>query len=476
MDEQPSRRYPTALGFASALEQAAHGKASEATAVAPSATPVATTPPPAIAPAIPVAAPPVSAADEEPDEDIAAERDEDDAHHQLTLRELHEAASREELEHVPDLEMDEDSEAEAEADRFAADDFLLDAAGAASVPPLTRLDEFSTTKRPGVNLRALDEDHDLAPAESPSPLFESPDLRHEEPKRHAARPVVEAPPVPPPSFGGYQAPADEVPGQSNRPAILTLVFGLLVGLVGGYALWGRSSTPAPQGRDFSEQVVSPPAPSGGTTAPAPAPNTPTTAASKPGASGPSAVAPPPVVSEPPAGGNRATPPASPARGATPPRAAPAVGTITVRSTPVGAGVTVNGRWRGRTPLVLEQLPVATYDVRVVQAGYTPARQAVAVTAADPDHVVSLRLQQTASGAAAAGRGGTAPARGAPPAAGAAGVYTGTVFVDSRPRGARVFIDGKPVGETPLACPTSASAPTSSASSCRITASGRRPRP
>ena len=29
-------------------------------------------------------------------------------------------------------------------------------------------------------------------------------------------------------------------------------------------------------------------------------------------------------------------------------------------------MTINGRWRGRTPLVLEQMPVATYDIRVVQ--------------------------------------------------------------------------------------------------------------
>jgi hypothetical protein len=109
--------------------------------------------------------------------------------------------------------------------------------------------------------------------------------------------------------------------------------------------------------------------------------------------------------------------------------------------------------------VLENLAFATYEVRVVQPGYTTARQSVAVTSGKPDQDISVRLQQAAPGAAVSAGRGASPARGSAAPAGRAAsqtgkpeVFTGTVYVDSRPRGARVYIDGKPVGETPLSVP------------------------
>ena len=137
--------------------------------------------------------------------------------------------------------------------------------------------------------------------------------------------------------------------------------------------------------------------------------------------------------------------------ATTPRAstakpAPAVtGTLIVRSTPSGAGVTVNGRWRGRTPLTIGQLPLRSYDVRVVQPGYEAATESVALTSGTPQRSLALRLQRSP-------RAAPRPAPPEPPDTATSSVYTGSLYVDSRPRGARVSIDGRAVGVTPLRVP------------------------
>jgi hypothetical protein len=73
---------------------------------------------------------------------------------------------------------------------------------------------------------------------------------------------------------------------------------------------------------------------------------------------------------------------------------------------------------------------------------------VTLSAGDPDRTVTIRLEREAT-AGAAGRQ-SEPARGSPPSGSA--VMTGTIFVDSRPRGAKVFIDSKEVGTTPLSLP------------------------
>jgi hypothetical protein len=142
------------------------------------------------------------------------------------------------------------------------------------------------------------------------------------------------------------------------------------------------------------------------------------------------------------------PAAAASRTAAPAAAAPRAtsGTLVVRSTPSGAGVTVNGRWRGRTPLTLPKLPFASYEVRVVREGYTAAREAVTLSADEPARDVTVRLQQVPPRAPAAGR---RAGRSAAPAARQPERYSGSIFVDSRPRGARVTVDGKPVGVTPL---------------------------
>jgi hypothetical protein len=211
------------------------------------------------------------------------------------------------------------------------------------------------------------------------------------------------------------------------PLALALVLGLLAGVAGGYAVWGRTGagpvSPAPPtGREYSEQVVKPQ----------------TGQSSVPGKPAAESAPASPTVPSRSAGSSAASSTASkPASGR--------AGTIVIRSTPSGAGVTVNGTWRGRTPLTLDELPFARYQVRVVQTGYLPATEAVALTADEPVRSLSFRLRQPARAAPRAG--GSTPAD--PPAAGAPQQFTGSIYVDSRPRGARVSLNGKPVGVTPL---------------------------
>ena len=72
----------------------------------------------------------------------------------------------------------------------------------------------------------------------------------------------------------------------------------------------------------------------------------------------------------------------------------ATGTLIVRSTPSGAGVTINGRWRGRTPLTLDELPFRRYDVRVVQPGFEAA---TGIRRPDERHAAAIARRCVCSG-------------------------------------------------------------------------------
>jgi hypothetical protein len=220
-----------------------------------------------------------------------------------------------------------------------------------------------------------------------------------------------------------------------------LSLGLLVGFAVGYGVGSRgpgsdesssdtavSSQPQPQNqtapttgpaaKPYSEQAVTAPAVSESADRTASAPPVPADAPS----------------SAPPAASRRV---------------APASGRIIVQSNPSRAGVTVNGQWRGRTPLTLDELPFGKYVVRVVQPGYAVSREDVSLSTADPSRTLSMRLQRqaTAREGARSSRS-TAP----PPQARTPPAYSGSIYVDSRPQGARVFIDGRSVGVTPLTVP------------------------
>jgi hypothetical protein len=218
------------------------------------------------------------------------------------------------------------------------------------------------------------------------------------------------------------------PDRSRSPVLgvtLGVLIGMLIGLAGGYALASRWRTATVQ--------------QASNTAPAPqvAPDTSATP-SQPQRSGRAwseqAVAQPTV------------PPRVPAT-APPPR--PTRGSITVESTPKNAAVTVNGRWRGRTPVTVEDLAFGTHTVRIVQPGFSVARQAVTLSTAQPARTVVFQLERPAKAAA-------------PPSAGRApvtqGAQSGSLFVASNPPGARVFVDGKAVGTAPVRVPEVPSGP------------------
>ena len=116
--------------------------------------------------------------------------------------------------------------------------------------------------------------------------------------------------------------------------------------------------------------------------------------------------------------------------ATPP--ARATGRLLVRSTPAGATVSVEGRERGTTPLALRGLPYGTYSVSVVRLGYQPSVESVSVTSDHPAGSLTFELQPVETASAASSSGAT-----------------GSVYVLSRPAGARVFVGGRLVGTTPL---------------------------
>jgi hypothetical protein len=127
--------------------------------------------------------------------------------------------------------------------------------------------------------------------------------------------------------------------------------------------------------------------------------------------------------------------------------------LTVLSTPSRAGVTINGRWRGRTPLTLDALPLGKYTVRVVQPGFAASNEDVSLTTRQPMRTLSVRLQPVNARSESSGSARPATTgRAAPPRESAAQGYAGTIYVDSRPRGATVLIDGKAVGTTPASIP------------------------
>ena len=129
-------------------------------------------------------------------------------------------------------------------------------------------------------------------------------------------------------------------------------------------------------------------------------------------------------------GTEAALPPAPAAPVAPnaPVAPAATGRLLVRSTPSGASVAVNGVARGTTPLALRDLQLGAHTITVTRRSYVAEEHRVVLTAARPSRSLEIRLSQTAT---------PVP------------VSTGVLFVESRPPGAAVMIDGKPRGSTPL---------------------------
>ena len=426
-EEDPSARFPTAMAFASALESASRG-------VLPAA---------AVSSAVPKAARKPEVAPPPPVDDITPEREEDQAHFMLSREQREQEIAKEEAEALElfDLEAVEDLALEQppETERFA-DDF---------------------------NFAAIDELPPPQPS-GKSPVFdieEEPEIRPQSkfpPQPEDDEEVERVPVAVPPRRSIDYVPEDTsaVPPRTSLFARLFMAFMLV--MIGFVAGWGARSavntrtgpdaaeadaakqagaTPpakTDEGKAYSEQAVTPAPPA--QTQPQQPPPVPGDAAPAPSTGAPAAAPPRPV-----------TPPA-----------APATGRIIVRSVPSNAGVTVDGTWRGRTPLTLEKLPLGSHEVRVVQTGFAVARESVALTARAPARTLSFRLQKSGAATPAPAAPPPAPERGraSPPAttrsnqppAATPARGPGSLYVDSRPRGAAVFIDGRPVGVTPATIP------------------------
>ena len=140
----------------------------------------------------------------------------------------------------------------------------------------------------------------------------------------------------------------------------------------------------------------------------------------------------------------------------PAAAAPQVGWLLVRTSPPGSSVSVEGVDRGQTPLSLRDVPYGTHRVEIRAPGYEPQTRDVTVSAEATVAAVSVELApggepQMASAQPPAPVEPT-PVEPAPvlaPVVSDVGEGTvGSVFVESRPAGARVVIDGEPAGVTP----------------------------
>jgi hypothetical protein len=116
------------------------------------------------------------------------------------------------------------------------------------------------------------------------------------------------------------------------------------------------------------------------------------------------------------------------------------GRIIVRSTPVGAMVVVDGRPHGQTPVTVKDLALGPHTIEVARPGYVPHSARVVLSPRHEARTLSVALR--------AGKAAGAPAT----AAGTPVPTLGSIYVDSRPRGARVMIDGRFVGTSPLGVP------------------------
>lgn len=113
------------------------------------------------------------------------------------------------------------------------------------------------------------------------------------------------------------------------------------------------------------------------------------------------------------------------------------GRLLIRTTPAGAEVTLDGRSVGTSPIVVRELEYGAYTVRVSLGGFETLTRRLAVTRERPSSAVTLALER---------------ATPTPPASQPRTAATGALYVDSRPRGAAVSVDGQVLGTTPLQLP------------------------
>lgn len=229
--------------------------------------------------------------------------------------------------------------------------------------------------------------------------------------------------------------------ERSRSAIWPLGLALMVGVAIGFgialAMLGRDHG----GTEIADAVAAPVGAVGTTSSVAPTevsepPLRPPSENVRPAAAAPvSATAPPPPASATAVAPSATVPP--PARRAPAP---PTLGRIQVRTDPAGARVFLDGASRGVTPATLSDVKPGAHTVRITHDGYRSVERRVTITESRTSQ--SLQIELARASAPAAER------RPAPPAA-PAPAGPGSLVVDSRPAGARVLLDGRPVGQTPV---------------------------
>ena len=205
----------------------------------------------------------------------------------------------------------------------------------------------------------------------------------------------------------------EPTGRRWPMAAVFVVFAVLAVLSVGFFLRSRS-TSAPES-SVDETTVDLPGTAASKPAPAPPsvkqverPDEPATATSAPAA----------IPSRPASGAVRLT----------------QTGNLLVRSAPSDADVEVNGQSRGKTPLVLRDVALGSYTIRVAHEGYATEERTFQLTTRRPTFSSTINLRP-------------APAPTAPEKSGPGGLT-----VQSRPAGAQVYVNDQLAGSTPLTIP------------------------
>ena len=227
----------------------------------------------------------------------------------------------------------------------------------------------------------------------------------------SARPTPASRPVP--DFELLTRPASSRP--PVWPVLAGVAAGLIIGMAGGYWLGSSNTAPARAPAQPVEAVR-----------PAPQAAAPAAPAAQPEAAAASPAAPQTLAAPPPAVSERA----NLASGV------PASGSMQVTAS-LQANVFVDGERQGMTPRSLKDVPLGSHTVRVTRPGYAPQEQTVVLTAGEPAASLTFTLRR-AAGATPAGAG-QAPAFKS----------VLIVVVDSSPPGARIRIDGRDLGPTPL---------------------------
>ena len=233
------------------------------------------------------------------------------------------------------------------------------------------------------------------------------------------------------------------PRRAMLPLALTVVVGMLMAFVAGYGLGSRGQAPvgpAPTDQDLPAAGVAPPPPaesirveqerSEGTVE---------RSLADEALAGPILLTAPPVppgsslLSSVTSSLSPVVPPQSPTTAPAPASPQPA-GRLLVRSSPPGAQVAVNGEPRGATPLALSEIAYGPYTLRVSRSRYEPQVHELSISAEQLVGTLAVELMPE-------GAGSTSPTQAA-----------GSVFVESRPPGAQVFLDGNLIGRTPIMWP------------------------